>query len=277
MKITIITPCYNAEDYIEDTILSIINQCNDSLGNHYIEHIICDGSSQDRTVEIAERFIESKNDRYKSIIISEPDKGMYDALAKGLKRASGDIISYLNAGDLYEKGSFISILNEFKQIEVDWVTGRRILINEENIEIRNNLPYKYRNNLLLSGVYGKKIFVFLKLPFIQQESTFWRKEINKYINLNELSKFKLAGDYFIWSSFAQKDIDLKIIDKKIGKFKIHDNQLSSNRKSYESEVSIMSKKPNIFMFPLILIDLLGWIKSYKLSEIKNKKNIFKKL
>ena len=91
MKISIITACYNSEKTIEDTILSIEGQKAPQ-----IEHIIIDGGSTDRTLEIIE-FYEEKISR----VISEPDNGIYDAMNKGISITSGDIIGILNSDDVY--------------------------------------------------------------------------------------------------------------------------------------------------------------------------------
>lgn len=91
MKITIITACYNAEQSIERTLLSVINQTYDN-----IEYIVIDGNSQDRTVDIIRKY-----DNRITKWISEPDNGLYDALNKGVRMATGEWIGILNCGDFF--------------------------------------------------------------------------------------------------------------------------------------------------------------------------------
>lgn len=90
-KISIITACYNAEKTIEQTIQSVINQTYDN-----IEYIIIDGNSTDRTKEIVEKYREKVD-----VIISEPDRGVYDAFNKGVTLATGDYINFMNADDYF--------------------------------------------------------------------------------------------------------------------------------------------------------------------------------
>src|SRR5690349_3953356 len=94
-SITIVTPCRNAERYIARTVESILRQTAVQSGRVKLQYIVCDGASTDGTVEVVRKMCGSE-----ATIISEPDRGMYDALGKGLKRATGDVVAYLNAGDI---------------------------------------------------------------------------------------------------------------------------------------------------------------------------------
>lgn len=92
VRISVVTVTYNAAGSIQRTLDSVGRQ-----GYPHIEHLIIDGASKDDTIEIAERY--KKNSRYEVTIQSEPDKGLYDAMNKGLQKATGDYIVFLNAGD----------------------------------------------------------------------------------------------------------------------------------------------------------------------------------
>jgi len=87
MRVSIITVTYNAEATLERTLKSVAQQTHPD-----IEHLIMDGASKDRTVEIARQYPHAT-------VVSEPDKGLYDAMNKGLKRATGEYVCFLNAGD----------------------------------------------------------------------------------------------------------------------------------------------------------------------------------
>ena len=107
-KIPIITPCLNAEKYIHETVKSVIEQNAVLSGRVELEYIICDGGSTDRTLEILNSV---KTNKMK--ILTGKDNGLYDALAKGLKIAKGDIIAYINAGDYYNKYAFDIVMDLF--------------------------------------------------------------------------------------------------------------------------------------------------------------------
>lgn len=92
-KFSVITVCYNAEATIEDTIQSVISQTY-----HHVEYIIVDGASKDRTMDIVNCYRE-----HIAIVVSERDKGLYDAMNKGIGLATGDYLCFLNAGDSFHE------------------------------------------------------------------------------------------------------------------------------------------------------------------------------
>lgn len=104
MRVSIITVCYNSAKTIRRTIESVLNQTYKD-----IEYIIVDGSSKDATMDIIEEYKVKFGKRL--TIISEPDNGIYDAMNKGIKRATGDLIGILNSDDYYEENAVQAIVN----------------------------------------------------------------------------------------------------------------------------------------------------------------------
>lgn len=128
-KFSVITVTYNAEKVIEDTIQSVISQ-----NYHHIEYIIVDGASKDHTLQIAEKYKERI-----SLIISEPDKGLYDAMNKGITAASGDYLCFLNAGDCFHEDDTIQMvvhsLNGKTELP-DIIYGETAIVNSQRHFIR---------------------------------------------------------------------------------------------------------------------------------------------
>lgn len=119
MLVTILTPAFNSEKTIRRTMESVLNQTYP-----YIEYIILDGASNDRTVEIANEFISQFEEKGYSIrIISEPDKGMYDALNKGANLANGELVGQINSDDWYENNAVETMVNLYREKKYDVAWG----------------------------------------------------------------------------------------------------------------------------------------------------------
>ncbi len=129
MKVSIITVTFNSQETLQDTIDSIVAQDYAD-----IEHILVDGNSSDKTLEII------KSNSSISKYLSEPDKGMYDALNKGIKMATGDIIGILNSDDVLASENVISkVVEFFKNNQSDVVYGDLVYISPTN----NNKSLRY--------------------------------------------------------------------------------------------------------------------------------------
>jgi glycosyltransferase involved in cell wall biosynthesis len=228
-KITIVTPCRNAERFIGETVASVLTQSALRSGRAQLEYFICDGASTDRTLALVEAAV--KGFPHGSVeIFSRPDQGMYEALAGGLRRATGDVCAYLNAGDLYSVQAFDVVLDLFESGRVEWLTGLSVNYNERSQLVGVSLPYRYRNRLFECGLYGRV------LPFVQQESTFWSTRLHRYVDFDRLARFRLAGDYYLWREFAAH-AELKIVLSHLGGFRTHRGQLSQDLTAYREELS----------------------------------------
>lgn len=217
-KISIITPTYNQADFIEETILSVINQNYPNL-----EYIILDAGSTDGTLEIIKRY-EHKISKW----ISEKDNGLYDAVYKGFEMATGEILAWINSDDTYLPNSFFTaaeIFNSFK--DVKWIQGANSHSDEKG-RIVSMYPSRYWTRFDLA--VGSK-------NNIQQESTFFRSELwttsGKPLDRNS----QLAGDYGLWLNFF-KHSDLHITAAPLGCFRMR----SSNQKSYSLRAEYFAEK-----------------------------------
>ncbi len=184
MKISIITVVYNNKSTIDYAIKSILNQSYPS-----IEHIVIDGSSTDGTIEEIKKY-GGKIAKF----ISEPDKGIYDAMNKGLKLATGDLIGILNSDDFYANDNIISeIVDEFKKKQVDIVFGDIVFVKPENLD-------KVTRYYSSANFHPKK-FAWGWMP--AHPSCFLKREVyEKYGNFK--TDYKIAADYEILTRFMAK-------------------------------------------------------------------------
>lgn len=231
VRVSIVTPCFNAAQYIEETVRSVVNQHAVQSGRVDLEYIVCDGGSSDDTVSRAY----AAADGSPISVRSELDNGMYDALSKGLLSATGDVVAYINAGDYYHAHAFDVVLDVLRRPDVRWVTGYAVTYNEVSQVTQVVLPYRYRRGLLRAGAYDGRV-----LPFVQQESTFWRATLHRTIDFARLAQFHLAGDAYLWSCFAC-EADLYIAEAYLGGFRRHAGQLSENLERYRTELRIFAK------------------------------------
>jgi glycosyltransferase involved in cell wall biosynthesis len=247
MKFSVVTPCLNAASHIEETVASITSQSALRSGAASLEHIICDGGSTDGTLEILRR-LEQPHMR----IVSQKDGGMYDALARGLRMAGGDVIAYLNAGDYYHPHAF-SVVGEVlaAQPGCRWLTGYAVGYSESGAAVGFVLPYRYRRRLQRCGAYGRFLLS------VQQESTFWKRELMAGVDFERLSRLRLAGDYYLWRCFAQTD-DLHIVAAQLGGFRIQPGQLSGDLEAYVAEMKQLAETPGPLDYALMLLDRILW-------------------
>lgn len=189
-KISIVTPSYNQASFLEETITSVLDQNYPNL-----EYIIVDGGSRDNSVEIIQKY--SKNLHF---WVSEPDNGQYHAINKGFCHATGDIFAWLNSSDFYLPWTLRTVGSIFSGCsEVSWLTTlNKLVFSEDGSCINNRQVPGYSREAFLDGCY---LPVWPRnLGWIQQESTFWRKDLwEKVGGVNE--QYDFAADFDLWGQF----------------------------------------------------------------------------
>jgi len=144
LKVSIITVTLNSELYIADCLASVKAQ-----KYHNIEHIIIDGGSTDKTISIVKKFSNIKK------VVSEPDKGIYDAMNKGINFATGDIIGFLNSDDLYSNNEVLSsIVEKFESdFSLDACYADLIYVDKLNVSktIRYFKSTEFKEDLFSKG------------------------------------------------------------------------------------------------------------------------------
>lgn len=243
----ILIPVKNGMPLIKDTVNSIIQQR--LLFSSPITVVVCDALSSDGTKEYLDSVAqEMKNNEINLHVISREDTSMYDALAFGMKQLDKmhDIYCYINAGDYFSPYAF-STVSRFINEGYCWLTGMDAIYSHDGMLTSLNLPVLYPQTLIKQGFFGTK------LPYIQQESTFWCRKLQEKLDLHALANFNYAGDFFIWKTFADYE-NLFIIQAWLGGFRIHDGQ-QSNRfaKEYREEFLTITSKKNMLSYPLSFI------------------------
>jgi glycosyltransferase involved in cell wall biosynthesis len=182
MKISLITVCYNAASTIEDTLKSVAAQTHSD-----IEYIVVDGASTDGTLEIIKQYSHRVNH-----FISEPDKGLYDAMNKGFKAATGEVAGILNADDVFAHPEVLAhVAQTFEKNPTEGLYG-----DLEYVDNKGKVTRKWK-----SGHYSKNAFVRGWMP---PHPTFYcrRSLYDKlgYFNLG----LRTAADYELMLRFIHK-------------------------------------------------------------------------
>lgn len=214
-SISIVTPNFNDAAYIESTLQSVLEQSYPKL-----EYVVVDGGSTDGSKDILGRY-ESQLTRY----ISEPDRGHADALNKGFRDTTGEIMGWLNSDDLLLPGSLNVVAEVFaKYPEVQWITGHPSAVYPDGswkLHARRN----WSRLRFLNGDY----------LWIQQESTFWRRSLWERAGAKLASELDLAVDLELWTRFF-RHAELYPVDVPVAAFRYREGQRSSvHRDRYESE------------------------------------------
>lgn len=224
MKISVVTPVYNGEKFIRQTIESVLSQ----QGDFELQYIIRDGASTDSTLDILAEY------RDRCVIISEKDGSPQTAINRGMEMADGDIGCWLNADDIFLPGALAAVAGHFRDNpNHQWLYGQCRIIDEHNREIRrpvtwykNLLGFNYSRNLLLCENY------------INQPATFWRMDLWRRANhLNPA--YKAAWDYELWLKMAETARPGHI-RKYLSCFRRHDSSISENNfeRQFREEVAI---------------------------------------
>lgn len=263
LKISVVTVTYNSVSTLEETILSVINQTYDN-----VEYIIIDGGSTDGTVDIIKKYAEggsefSNHNNHVTYWKSEPDRGIYDAMNKGIAVATGDYINFMNSGDRFvETATITNVVNLIKS----------------KAELTNSIFYGdtiYRysyGNILIHALDVNKIDE--RLPYCHQ-SAFVSLKLHKKRPF-EIS-FKYCADYrFAYLSVKQDNIEMSYIPITVAVYEAEYGQSSKYYKDTFKELFLARNEQNSTFFCLrYLIKVNMIMLRHKIKKILPAKIIVK--
>ena len=243
MKISLISISYNSENTISKTFQSVKNQ---SFNNY--EYLLIDGGSKDGTLNIA------KEQDHISKIVSEPDKGIYDAINRGIKNSSGEIIGFLNSDDMfYDENSLKHIVDAFDD-DTDCIFGDLIYTDTDE-----NIKRTWKGSAFNKGVFKK--------GWMPAHPTFYcRRSVYEKLGLYDDS-FKIAGDFELMLRFLEKhNIRSKYIPRTLVNMKVG----GASNNGLKSKLDILKEEFRAFNQNEIKVNKLSYIlhKTKKIKEFK---------
>ena len=256
MKISIVTICFNNENEIRETIESVVNQkYND------IEYIIIDGGSKDKTIDIIHEFSTSI-----SRIVSEPDKGIYDAINKGIRFATGEYVGLIHAGDrLYDEHVIEKIALHFKNNPgLESLYGNALVENSRKKIIRIDKSPKYSKTLFKYGWFLPHESFYVKTSLFDKYG---------YYKLN----YKIAADYELVLRFLYfNHVSAGLLDEYIYYFSaggISNKNMNSIIEQNKECVAAWGDNNSSIPFYTIILKLLRKIFLYGAAMYRNKRTI----
>jgi len=209
-RISIVTPSYNQAEFIEETIRSVLLQ-----GYPDIEYIIIDGGSTDGSVEIIKKY-----EPWLTYWVSEPDSGQTNALNKGFKKATGEILNWLNSDDIFLPGAFTTIAKKYIEFpKAGAFVGGTYRVSAKGKLLMTVLP----RDLSLDGIANK-----VSNWFMQPACFFTMKAWKAVGPLKEDLHF--AMDFDLWLKIA-KQFAFERVEEVIASVKIHEHAKSTKQRS----------------------------------------------
>lgn len=224
IRISLVTPCFNSGAYIGHTLSSVLDQ-----GYANLDYVVADGGSTDGSLEVIGHY----RDRL-SHVLSEPDKGHYDALNKGFTRTTGEVMGWLNSNDVHFPWTLLVAAEIFAGLpEVEWLTTTLPLAIDEDGRVVSGQ--------CLPGFSGSAFRRGENMPtgswpstvWIQQEATFWRRSL--WERAGARLEPLVACDFELWARFFTT-ARLYGVDVPLAGFRLHDDQRSQSlRARYHEE------------------------------------------
>ncbi|MDH5512940.1 MAG: glycosyltransferase [Gammaproteobacteria bacterium] len=238
-RLLVITPCLNAEQLLDDTIMSVVTQGGDFALHYHVQ----DGGSRDGTVQKLETWARRLAGDWPRLCTnlvfsfrSDHDDGLYDAINRGFAVAhdlpDNGMMTWINAGDRLAQGALQTVTAVRREFaDAEWLSGSFAQINDEGCPIVYGAPAAISAKLASAGLHDGR-----RLGALQQEGVFWSHSLWRKAGGSVNTKLKLAGDFDLWRRFAQH-APCHVLHVATGFFRRHSTGLSSDVQGYCAEVA----------------------------------------
>lgn len=239
-RISIVIPSFNKAHFIYETLGSIVSQKYRNL-----EVIIQDGGSTDGTLEIVKKYAK----KYPNLFSweSKKDKGQLDAINKGMRKAKGDILTYINADDYYVEGALSAVAKAYKNNPGHlWFAGRGVVVNASGNQIANFVT-TYKNLLLRLNKYS----LLLMTNYLMQPSVFITKAAyKKYGPFTGNNKF--VTEYDLWLKLGKNQMPV-VINKVLSNFRFEPSTISATQSNLllKADFEVVNKYTSNYIILLI--------------------------
>lgn len=203
-RVTVVTPSYNQAEFLERTILSVLNQNYPNL-----EYMIVDGGSKDGSVEIIKKY-----QKYLAYWVSEADQGQSDAINKGFSRSTGAICAYLNSDDCYVPNALTQAVAAFSDPAVDLVYGHAFVVDGKD------RPYNIA--VALPFILKEHLFGLFSVP---QPSSFWRRRVYDGVNGFNVDA-KSCMDHEFYARAGKLGFNFLRLDSVLSCFRMHPGSIT---------------------------------------------------
>ena len=224
-KISIITASYNQGNFIEDAILSVMNQ---KYSNY--EHIIVDGESNDETISILKKYKHLK-------WISEKDSGQTDALNKALKLVDGEIIGQLNADDYYYDNIFSEINDKLSDQLIDGIYGNLHYVDKSKNIIDHRIA---KSRYVISNRFVSKFICFIP------STTFFFKKSSLKNNITYDNDMNFGMDKDLYANMYDKKFIIQKIEKNYAFMRLHENNKFEHKRGIKNFISDIKEGVRIY-------------------------------
>jgi len=226
-KISLVTPCFRHAHFLEATIESVLSQ-----GYPNLEYVIVDGGSDDGTIDVIRKY-----EKYLHWWCSESDNGHYDAVNKGFRHTTGQIMGWINSDDIHLPWTLRTVGSIFAELsDVLWISSlEQTRIDYQGYCLGSERISGFSREAFLDGCYVARAdrrgwF----LGCIQQESTFWQRSLWDAVGGGIRTEYSLAGDFDLWARFY-RHAELYGTVSPLAGFRLSQQQRSSQAVAYRGQ------------------------------------------